>query len=182
MLRRLNSTVEPPPDGVLRLKGQMVSLPESDSILFLCSPRVKSLEDMKRVGLFFSDLALHDPVRDLILISHQRRRERELVEKLDEASNHLKILDSKLREDKRRTEELLCSIFPVRVARNLCHNLPVEAEKFELVSCLFSDIVGFTALCGSENVQPMDIVRLLNRLYVKFDSLTGLHGVYKVTA
>ncbi|EEC03101.1 guanylate cyclase beta 1 subunit, putative, partial [Ixodes scapularis] len=137
-------------------------------------------EDMKRVGLFFSDLALHDPVRDLILVSHQRRRERELVEKLDEASNHLKILDSKLREDKRRTEDLLCSIFPAGVARSLCQNLPVEAEKFELVSCLFSDIVGFTALCGSENVQPMDIVRLLNRLYVQFDSLTGVHGVYKV--
>ncbi|XP_042145945.1 guanylate cyclase soluble subunit beta-2 [Ixodes scapularis] len=180
LLRRLNSTVEPPPDGVLRLKGQMMSLPESDSLLFLCSPRVKSLEDMKRVGLFFSDLALHDPVRDLILVSHQRRRERELVEKLDEASNHLKILDSKLREDKRRTEDLLCSIFPAGVARSLCQNLPVEAEKFELVSCLFSDIVGFTALCGSENVQPMDIVRLLNRLYVQFDSLTGVHGVYKV--
>ncbi|XP_049521676.1 guanylate cyclase soluble subunit beta-1-like [Dermacentor silvarum] len=180
LLRRLNSTVEPPPDGVLRLKGQMVSLPEADCLLFLCSPRVKSLEDMHRVGLFFSDLALHDPVRDLILISHQRRRERELVEKLDEASNHLKILDSKLREDKRRTEDLLCSIFPARVARNLCLDLPVEAEKFEMVSCLFSDIVGFTALCGSENVQPMDIVRLLNRLYVQFDSLTNLHGVYKV--
>ncbi|CAN8032231.1 unnamed protein product, partial [Ixodes persulcatus] len=170
----------PSVDGVLRLKGQMMSLPESDSLLFLCSPRVKSLEDMKRVGLFFSDLALHDPVRDLILVSHQRRRERELVEKLDEASNHLKILDSKLREDKRRTEDLLCSIFPAGVARSLCQNLPVEAEKFELVSCLFSDIVGFTALCGSENVQPMDIVRLLNRLYVQFDSLTGVHGVYKV--
>ncbi|KAH7967802.1 hypothetical protein HPB52_002552 [Rhipicephalus sanguineus] len=180
LLRRLNSTVEPPPDGVLRLKGQMVSLPEADCLLFLCSPRVKSLEDMHRVGLFFSDLALHDPVRDLILISHQRRRERELVEKLDEASNHLKILDSKLREDKRRTEDLLCSIFPARVARNLCLDLPVEAEKFEMVSCLFSDIVGFTALCGSENVQPMDIVRLLNRLYVQFDSLTNLHGVYKI--
>ncbi|KAL3178238.1 hypothetical protein MRX96_038749 [Rhipicephalus microplus] len=158
LLRRLNSTVEPPPDGVLRLKGQMVSLPEADCLLFVCSPRVKSLEDMHRVGLFFSDLALHDPVRDLILISHQRRRERELVEKLDEASNHLK----------------------ARVARNLCLDLPVEAEKFEMVSCLFSDIVGFTALCGSENVQPMDIVRLLNRLYVQFDSLTNVHGVYKV--
>ncbi|KAH9373866.1 hypothetical protein HPB48_009254 [Haemaphysalis longicornis] len=181
LLRRLNSTVEPPPDGVLRLKGQMVSLPEADCLLFLCSPRVKSLEDMHRIGLYFSDLALHDPVRDLILISHQRRRERELVEKLDEASNHLKILDSKLREDKQRTEDLLCSIFPARVARNLCLGLPVDAEKFELVSCLFSDIVGFTALCGTENVQPMDIVRLLNRLYVQFDSLTGLHSVYKLS-
>ncbi|KAH9373868.1 hypothetical protein HPB48_004472 [Haemaphysalis longicornis] len=69
----------------------MVSLPEAECLLFLCSPRVKSLEDMHRIGLFFSDLALHDPVRGLILISHQRRRERELVKKLDEASNHLKV-------------------------------------------------------------------------------------------
>ncbi|XP_064483255.1 guanylate cyclase soluble subunit beta-1-like [Ornithodoros turicata] len=180
ILRRLNSTLEPPPDGILRLKGQMVSVPESDCILFLCSPRVKGLDDMLRIGLHFSDLAIHDPVRNLILISHHRKGERELVDKLDEASNNLKVLDAKLREDKRRTEDLLCSIFPARVAKNLCQDLPVEAEMYELVSCLFSDIVGFTTLCGNENIQPMDIVRLLNRLYVQFDALTGVHGVYKV--
>ncbi|KAL1431383.1 hypothetical protein MTO96_014235 [Rhipicephalus appendiculatus] len=64
------------------------------------------------------------------------------------------------------------------VAKLLCQNLPVEAEKFETVSCLFSDIVGFTNMCGS--CAPMDIVRLLNKLYLQFDNLSNVHGVYKV--
>ncbi|KAH9373190.1 hypothetical protein HPB48_004935 [Haemaphysalis longicornis] len=65
-----------------------------------------------------------------------------------------------------------------QVAKLLCQNLPVEAEKFETVSCLFSDIVGFTNMCGS--CAPMDIVRLLNKLYLQFDNLSNIHGVYKV--
>ncbi|XP_065303181.1 guanylate cyclase soluble subunit beta-1-like isoform X4 [Dermacentor albipictus] len=163
---------------VLRLKGQMVSVEETHSILFLCSPRVKDIDDMRRIGLFFSDLAIHDPARELFLRSHHHRGERELIEKLDEATNRLRMLQSKLDEDKKRTEELLHSILPSKVAKLLCQNLPVEAEKFETVSCLFSDIVGFTNMCGS--CAPMAIVRLLNKLYLQFDNLSHVHGVYKV--
>ncbi|XP_050039223.1 guanylate cyclase soluble subunit beta-1-like [Dermacentor andersoni] len=170
-----DSSTSPP---VLRLKGQMVSVEETQSILFLCSPRVKDIDDMRRIGLFFSDLAIHDPARELFLRSHHHRGERELIEKLDEATNRLRMLQSKLDEDKKRTEELLHSILPSKVAMRLCQNLPVEAEKFETVSCLFSDIVGFTNMCGS--CAPMDIVRLLNKLYLQFDNLSNVHGVYKV--
>ncbi|XP_075743408.1 guanylate cyclase soluble subunit beta-1-like [Rhipicephalus microplus] len=167
-----------PNPPVLRLKGQMVSVEETNSIMFLCSPRVKDIDDMQRIGLFFSDLAIHDPARELFLRSHHHRGERELIEKLDEATNRLRMLQSKLDEDKKRTEELLHSILPSKVAKLLCQNLPVEAEKFETVSCLFSDIVGFTNMCGS--CAPMDIVRLLNKLYLQFDNLSNVHGVYKV--
>ncbi|XP_077520446.1 guanylate cyclase soluble subunit beta-1-like [Amblyomma americanum] len=172
-----NSPDAPPPP-VLRLKGQMVSVEETQSIMFLCSPRVKDIDDMQRMGLYFSDLAIHDPARELILRSHHHRGERELIEKLDEATNRLRMLQSKLDEDKKRTEELLHGILPAKVAKLLCQNLPVEAEKFETVSCLFSDIVGFTNMCGS--CAPMDIVRLLNKLYLQFDNLSNVHGVYKV--
>ncbi|XP_077520447.1 guanylate cyclase soluble subunit beta-1-like [Amblyomma americanum] len=172
-----NSPDAPAPP-VLRLKGQMVSVEETQSIMFLCSPRVKDIDDMQRMGLYFSDLAIHDPARELILRSHHHRGERELIEKLDEATNRLRMLQSKLDEDKKRTEELLHGILPAKVAKLLCQNLPVEAEKFETVSCLFSDIVGFTNMCGS--CAPMDIVRLLNKLYLQFDNLSNIHGVYKV--
>ncbi len=54
---------------VMRLKGQMVFIPESDNILFLCSPRVADIDDLKQRGIYLSDIPLHDPTRDLILIS-----------------------------------------------------------------------------------------------------------------
>lgn len=37
-------------DKALRLKGQMVFLPESDTILFLCSPRILSLDSLGEKG------------------------------------------------------------------------------------------------------------------------------------
>ncbi|XP_022673455.1 guanylate cyclase soluble subunit beta-1-like isoform X3 [Varroa jacobsoni] len=164
----------------VRFKGQMISVPESDTLLFVGSPRFTEIEDMARTGVYFSDFPVHDASKDLVLLSHYQKGERELVEKLDEASNHLKVLEARLRDDKKKTEDLICSIFPAKVAHCLLKDLPVEAEQFPMISCLFSDIVGFTALCSNENVVPMDIIRLLNRLYVQFDALTNIHQVYKV--
>ncbi len=66
------------------------------------------------------------------------------------------------------------------VAEKLRLNLPVEAEKFSMVTVLVSDIVGFTSLCSDERVVPMDIVRLLNKLYTQFDLLSSIHGVQKL--
>ena len=37
-------------DKALRLKGQMVFLPESDTVLFLCSPRILSLDSLGEKG------------------------------------------------------------------------------------------------------------------------------------
>ena len=164
----------------LRLKGQMVFAAESDKILFLCSPRVSSLDELKQRGLYFSDIPLHDATRDLIFMTHARRPERELVEKLEETSNNLKKLEAKLVEDKKKTDELLHSILPKEVAAKLRLDQPVDAENYKLVTILFSDIVGFTALCSNDNVVPMDIVRMLNKLYTYFDMLSGLNDVYKV--
>lgn len=175
------SATPPSPVQVnLRLKGQMVPVPESNAILFLCSPRVNGLGEMKKLGLYLTDFPIHDQTRDLTLMHHQRRGERELVEKLDEATNHIKILDNKLREENHRTEEILHNIFPAKIAKLLCQNIQVEPQLYEPVTCLFSDIVGFTAMCGSPSIEPMDIVRLLNKLYIQFDNLTNVYGVYKI--
>ena len=53
------------------------------------------------------------------------------------------------------------------------------AEKFDEVTILFSDIVSFTVIASM--VTPMEIVDMLNLLYSKFDHLTTVHTVYKVS-
>lgn len=69
----------------------MISVPESDLLMFVGSPRFTEIEDMSTHGVFFSDFSVHDASKDLVLLSHYQKGERELVEKLDEASNHLKV-------------------------------------------------------------------------------------------
>ena len=135
----------------------------------------------KQLGIYFHDIPIHDATRDLIFMSHARRAERELVEQLEETSNDLKKLESKLTENKQRTDELLHSILPKEVAAKLRLNQPVPAENYKIVTILFSDIVGFTALCSDDKIVPMDIVRMLNKLYTYFDMLSGMHDVYKVS-
>lgn len=53
---------------VMELKGQMLHLPESNSIMFLGSPRVDRLEELMGRGLHLSDIPIHDATRDVILV------------------------------------------------------------------------------------------------------------------
>lgn len=164
----------------LRLKGQMIILLGGELCLYLCSPRVDHLDQLLECGVKMSDFALHDRARELMLMSHTHKEDREAVKKLDQASNDLKKMDTKLRQENKRTNEVLHNIFPAKIAALLSHGHKVESESFDLVTCLYSDIIGFTKMCGSENVKPIDIVRLLNTLYLQFDNLTNIHGVFKV--
>ncbi|KAG2499502.1 hypothetical protein HYH03_002449 [Edaphochlamys debaryana] len=52
------------------------------------------------------------------------------------------------------------------------------AEWHEGVTVLFADIKGFTDM--AQQVEPMEVMRLLNRLYLRFDRLTCAFGIYKV--
>ncbi len=185
--RRLNvancskeqANAEEPADE-FRLKGQMIYSKQSDCIIFLCSPRVGNLEDLSHSSVRFSDIPLHDATRELMLMTHAHQPARELIEKLEQSTNKLRKLQVRLMDDKKKTDDLLHEILPAKVAEKLRLNEPVPGETYKLVTILFSDIVGFTALCSSEKVVPMDIVKLLNKLYTYFDMMTGFFDVYKV--
>jgi len=57
----------------MQLKGQMIYLQESDSILFLGSPSIEKLDELIARGLYISDLPIHDATRDLILVGEQTK-------------------------------------------------------------------------------------------------------------
>ncbi len=46
------------------------------------------------------------------------------------------------------------------------------------MTILFSDVVGFTNICTK--ISPMEVVTMLNSMYIKFDQLSVQCGVYKV--
>lgn len=76
--------------------------------------------------------------------------------------------------------DLLYSIFPGDVAQKLWQGHHVPARKFDDVTMLFSDIVGFTAVCAQ--CTPMQVISMLNELYTRFDYQCGVLDVYKVSA
>ncbi|KAK6184927.1 hypothetical protein SNE40_007276 [Patella caerulea] len=97
------------------------------------------------------------------------------------ANNLEKLVDEKtleLKEEKKRSEELLYQILPRSVAERLKRGLRIEPEAYDCVTIYFSDICGFTTI--SARSQPMEVVDLLNDLYSCFDSILGEFDVYKV--
>lgn len=61
------------------LKGQMVSLSgTSEFLMFIGSPRLVSLDDLKEKRMFLSDIPRYDVTRELLLLNQQRIAELEL--------------------------------------------------------------------------------------------------------
>ncbi|KAG9344080.1 hypothetical protein JZ751_012560, partial [Albula glossodonta] len=133
---------------LMDLKGQMIFISESNSILFLGSPCVDKLEELTGRGLYLSDIPIHNALRDVVLVGEQAKAQDGLKKRLGKAKAALEQAHLALEEEKKKTVDLLFTIFPGAVARQLWQGQVVQAKKFENVTMLFSDIVGFTAICS----------------------------------
>ncbi|MGI9665899.1 MAG: adenylate/guanylate cyclase domain-containing protein, partial [Acidimicrobiia bacterium] len=96
----------------------------------------------------------------------------------DQNSNLLRALMADLDDEKSESERLLLNILPQAIAERLKDEPGVIADRFESVSVLFSDIVGFTPL--SETLSATEMVEWLNEVYSVFDELVQSHGVEKI--
>ncbi|MCK5876842.1 MAG: response regulator, partial [Candidatus Marithrix sp.] len=84
----------------------------------------------------------------------------------------------KLQIEQEKSEKLLLNILPKAIADRLKVGVHTIADKFEDVTVLFSDLVGFTEL--SAGVSASDLVEKLNQIFIAFDRLTEKHGLEKI--
>uniref|UniRef100_A0AAY4BWR3 guanylate cyclase n=1 Tax=Denticeps clupeoides TaxID=299321 RepID=A0AAY4BWR3_9TELE len=164
--------------AMLKLRGQMVWMPSLECMVYLCSPKLRSLQELEERGLHLADIAQHDTTRDLILLNQQRLAEIELSNQLERKKEELRILSRNLEVEKKKTETLLYAMLPRHVANQLKEGKRVEAGDFKVCTILFSDVVTFTNICAA--CEPIQIVNMLNSMYSRFDRLTSVHDVYKV--
>uniref|UniRef100_A0A452ELV1 guanylate cyclase n=1 Tax=Capra hircus TaxID=9925 RepID=A0A452ELV1_CAPHI len=120
---------------------------------------LRSLQELEERRMHLSDIAPHDPTRDLILLNQQRLAEIELSNQLERKEEELRVLSTHL----------------AHVANQLEGG---QKGEFKTCTILFSDVVTFTNICAA--CKPIQIVNMLNSMYSKFDRLTSVHEVYKV--
>ena len=84
----------------------------------------------------------------------------------------------RLRHEHDRAEALLLNVLPGMVAAELKETGSTTARRFDEVSVLFADIVGFTPL--SATLEPEELVDRLNQVFTHFDSLAERYGVEKI--
>ncbi len=93
--------------------------------------------------------------------------EREVVERTRE-----------LREEKKRSDDLLLNILPSEVAEELKSKGSAVAKHIDMVTILFTDFRGFTAM--SERVSARQLVHDLNECFSAFDRICEKHGIEKI--
>ncbi|KAL4221786.1 hypothetical protein ACF0H5_020040 [Mactra antiquata] len=97
---------------------------------------------------------------------------------LKEEKLHTKNLLAELDEERTRTEELLYQLMPKSVAQTLMKTGTSTPESYDAVTVMFTDVVGFTQIASCSS--PMQIVQMLNKLYLTIDRQLDHHDVYKV--
>lgn len=60
-------------EGGLRLRGQMLELPEQDAIVFIGSPWLPEAGQFRSTGLTFNDFAIHDPMPEFVQVVQSQR-------------------------------------------------------------------------------------------------------------
>lgn len=84
------------------------------------------------------------------------------------------------KKERRLSEEenLIHQIFPKHVAKALLEGRKIEADRVDMATMFFSDIVGFTTI--SSELTPDQVSEMLDRLYLAFDALSVKHDVFKI--
>ncbi len=102
-----------------------------------------------------------------------KRRTNKKLEQNNRQINHQKTLLEKrqkeLRDEKSRTEALLLNILPAPVADELRRNKKVTPRYYKMVTIMFTDFKGFTAIAAQ--MSPGEIVRELDACFVAFDQI-----------
>lgn len=111
-------------------------------------------------------------------LEQEQEKQRILEGQKEELEREVWQRTAELREEKRKSDDLLLNILPVEVAEELKSKGSAEAQLFDSVTVLFTDFKGFTQL--SEKLSPKELIAEINECFSAFDHIMQKHGVEKI--
>ena len=111
-------------------------------------------------------------------ISNQKTRIEEQSKLLEAEKNNVLRQQELLQIEKDNTERWLANALPEEVVRELKVNGKVEANAFDKVTVMFTDVVGFTNI--SRRMRPSRLVKRLDILFRRFDELIQNNDLEKI--
>jgi adenylate cyclase len=137
---------------------------------FLLPANARSL-DMATIAVFFVLNFSAISVMIYALLWYFANEKQKLREQVD-------AIHSEVMAEKERSDRLLLNILPPAIAERLKHGEVNIAQGHADVTVMVADIVGFTRL--TEELAPVETVRILNGVFSVFDELADKHGVEKI--
>lgn len=101
-----------------------------------------------------------------------------LEAKVQERTEQIESQKEEIELARQKSDQLLLNILPEAVATELKETGRTTARRYEEVTILFSDIVGFTRL--AEKLRPEELVRTLDRYFGMCDKVVADLGLEKV--
>ena len=98
--------------------------------------------------------------------------------KLSESYQTIKSQKEELQLEKKKSDELLLSILPKKIANELKQSGVSEPELFKNVTVLITDIVDFTK--KSSEISPKNLINELNDIVKAFDEITEKHNCERI--
>lgn len=84
----------------------------------------------------------------------------------------------RIEAEKQRADALLHAVLPGQIVARLQAGEAIIADRFDEVTILFADIVGFSPIAA--RLAPSDLIKRLDRLFSTFDLLAEKHRVEKI--
>lgn len=141
---------------------------------------MNSREEQSKIAELETRLAAEQARNAELEAQLKSEREAALDQRFSMVENSLRLLELKesLEAEKEKSAKLLRNLLPERVIVDLQENGASKPERFEHVTVLFSDIVGFTDRCAA--LDPEEVLAELTDIFTEFDRIFTRHNCERI--
>jgi PAS domain S-box-containing protein len=147
------------------------------------SPQLNEDGDLMKLIVVESDVTIIKNKEEELF--KQNRRMLLITERLELANSLLESQKVEIQEQKRliedeqeKSERLLLNILPFEVARQLKSKGKAGTRYYRHVTVMFTDFKDFSK--NTRELEPIDLVSILDDYFAKFDEITGTHYLEKI--